>query len=245
VTLLTVHLLRHGEVHNPDQVLYGRLPGFGLSERGRAMAERAAEVIARVPDSPARVGVLVTSPLQRARETAVPLERALGLTARVDPRVIEGSNDFEGHHVDGAFLRRPENLRRLWNPWRPSWGEPHRQIADRMWAALDQAAAEAAAAGRAVLVVSHQLPIWSARRSAEHRRIWGRRECALASLTTFTLDLPDAPTGPGPTSGGDAAAAGPDAAAARPDAGAAGHPSARSARAAVVAVDYSEPAAGL
>jgi len=231
VTLLTVHLLRHGEVHNPDQVLYGRLPGFGLSERGRAMAERAAEVIARVPDSPARVGVLVTSPLQRARETAAPLERALGLTARVDPRVIEGSNDFEGHHVDGAFLRRPENLRRLWNPWRPSWGEPHRQIADRMWAALDQAAAEAAAAGRAVLVVSHQLPIWSARRSAEDRHIWGRRECALASLTTFTLDL--------------AADRGASDTAAGADATAAGDASAGSARAAVVAVDYSEPAAGL
>lgn len=215
MTLVTVHLLRHGEVFNPDRVLYGRLPGFGLSERGAAMARRVAAVIDAVPPSPARVGLLVSSPLQRARETVAPLERALGLTARIDPRVIEGANDFEGHHVDAAFLARPENLRRLWDPRRPSWGEPHEAIATRMWAGIAEAAAAAALAGRAALVVSHQLPVWAARRSAEHRHVWGRRECALASLTTLTLDLPEGGLD-GPT-----------------------------ARDAVVAVDYTEPAAGL
>lgn len=220
--VVTVHLLRHGEVHNPGKVLYGRLPGFGLSERGRAMAERVADVLADVPECPARVGVLVSSPLQRARETVAPLEIALGVRASIDERFIEGANAFEGDHVDAAYLVRPANLRKLTNPVRPSWGEPHAQIADRMWSGLADAAGTAAAAGRAVLVVSHQLPIWAARRSAEHRHIWGSRQCSLASLTTFTLDLSglDDPTAAGALGG-------------------------RAVRTLVRGVDYSEPAAGL
>lgn len=190
MSVVTVHLLRHGEVFNPRQVLYGRLPGFGLSERGRAMAARVADTLAAVPEGPARIGALISSPLQRARETVAPLEAAFGVSASIDERFIEGANVFEGDHVDAAYLLRPARLRRLGNPLRPSWGEPHAEIAERMWAGIADAAAGAAAAGQAVLVVSHQLPIWAARRSAEHRHIWGRRECALASLTTFTLELP-------------------------------------------------------
>jgi broad specificity phosphatase PhoE len=215
-------------VHNPDQVLYGRLPGFGLSDRGRAMAARVAETIAAVPSCPARVGVLVSSPLQRARETVAPLEAALGVHASIDERFIEGANDFEGDHIDAAYLLRPANLRRLTNPVRPSWGEPHAEIADRMWAGIADAAGLAAAAGRAVLVVSHQLPIWAARRSAEHRHIWGARQCALASLTTFTLDLSGAL---------DPAAA--------TDPAAVGALGGRAVRALVRGIDYSRPAAGL
>lgn len=220
--VVTVHLLRHGEVENPGRVLYGRLPGFGLSERGRVMAARVAEVLDEVPECPARIGVLVSSPLQRARETVAPLEVALGLHASIDERFVEGANVFEGDHVDAAYLLRPANLRKLTNPLRPSWGEPHARIADRMWSGIADAAGTAAAAGRAVLVVSHQLPIWAARRSAEGRHVWGARQCSLASLTTFTLDLSRLadPTAAGALGG-------------------------RAVRALVRGVDYSEPAAGL
>ena len=42
----TIHLMRHGEVHNPHAVLYGRLPGYRLSERGLAMAHMVADHLA-------------------------------------------------------------------------------------------------------------------------------------------------------------------------------------------------------
>jgi broad specificity phosphatase PhoE len=46
-----VHLLRHGEVYNPTKILYGRLPGFRLSELGVQMAQAAADSLAG-PDRP-------------------------------------------------------------------------------------------------------------------------------------------------------------------------------------------------
>ena len=62
-----IHLVRHGEVHNPEGILYGRLPHFRLSERGHEMAALAAkELKARG----VKVGALDASPLLRTREAA-------------------------------------------------------------------------------------------------------------------------------------------------------------------------------
>ena len=187
MTTTTVHLLRHGEVHNPTGVLYGRLDGFGLSERGHGMARRLAEHLAD-PDRGHDVVHLVASPLQRARQTAAPIASALGLTVHVDDRVVEAANHFEGmtFGVGDGSLRRPRHWRFLWNPFRPSWGEPYREQVARMLAAV--AAARGAAEGHEAVVVSHQLPIWVTRRALEGRRLWHdprRRECTLASLTSL------------------------------------------------------------
>jgi broad specificity phosphatase PhoE len=177
-----VHLLRHGEVSNPRGVLYGRLPDYHLSEEGRLMAKAAAGFLAGRD-----VTVLRSSPLERALETAAPLAAQFGLDVEID----EPWNHFEGTTFgvgDGA-LRRPANWRHLRNPFRPSWGEPYADIAVRMRAAM--ADAVRAARGREAVLVSHQLPIWVARREAEDRRLWhhpGRRKCALASVTSFTYD---------------------------------------------------------
>jgi broad specificity phosphatase PhoE len=179
-----VHLLRHGEVSNPDGILYGRLPGFHLSEEGRLMAKAAAGFLAGRD-----VAVLVTSPLERAQETAAPLAAQFGLAARVDGRLIEPWSHFEGTRFgvgDGA-LRRPANWWYLRNPFRPSWGEPYPAVATRMRAAM--ATAAAAAPGREAVCVSHQLPIWVTRLAAEGRHLWhhpGHRICALASVTSFS-----------------------------------------------------------
>src|SRR5581483_10780691 len=86
-----VHLLRHGEVHNPRGVLYGRLPDFHLSEDGVLMAKAAARWFAGRD-----VTALFSSPLDRAQETAAPLAETLGLEVRLDERLIEAGNDFEG-----------------------------------------------------------------------------------------------------------------------------------------------------
>ncbi|HVE73852.1 MAG TPA: histidine phosphatase family protein, partial [Mycobacteriales bacterium] len=136
MTRTTVHLLRHGEVHNPGLVLYGRLPGFGLSADGQQMARDAALAL-RDRD----VTVLLASPLQRAQETAGPLAEAFGLEIGTAERLIESENIFEGRTVgvgDGA-LGSPRNWQHLRNPFRPSWGEPYLQIAQRMLAAAEAA----------------------------------------------------------------------------------------------------------
>jgi broad specificity phosphatase PhoE len=179
-----VHLLRHGEVRNPDRVIYGRLPGFHLSEDGRMMAKAAADFLAR-----RGVTALSSSPMERARETAEPMSAQFGLEVTVDDRLIEPWNHFEGltFGVGEGSLRRPEHWRYLWNPFLPSWGEPYRQVVDRMLAAM--AAARDAARGQEAVCVSHQLPIWVTRRYLGGRRLWhnpARRQCALGSVTSVS-----------------------------------------------------------
>jgi broad specificity phosphatase PhoE len=176
-----VHLLRHGKVDNPGDILYGRLPDFHLSADGRAMAVAAADYFAERP-----VVALVASPLDRAQETAAPVAERLGLDIVTDERLIESGNRFEGQHHP---LRKPANWPWLYNPFRPSWGEPYPQVVARMRAAM--IAARQAAAGREAVCVSHQLPIWVTRLSAEHRHLWHNpalRECALGSVTSFTFE---------------------------------------------------------
>jgi broad specificity phosphatase PhoE len=181
-----VHLLRHGEVHNPEKLLYGRLPGYRLSELGERMAVRAAEFFAHRD-----IVRVVSSPLERARQTATPVAEKFGLDAQQDDRLIESENVFEGSAVgvgDGV-LKDPRNWRYLSNPFRPSWGEPYSRVALRMHAATE--VAREAARGHETVLVSHQLPIWVARLSAEHRHLWHdprRRQCSLASVTSFTYE---------------------------------------------------------
>lgn len=183
-----VHLLRHGEVFNPDGILYGRLPDYHLSQRGAAMAQLVADHLAN-----ARIGLVTASSLERAQETAAPIAAAHGLGVHTDDRVIEAGNHFEGKkfgHAEGA-LRHPANWPLLINPFLPSWGEPYPRIAARMLAGITAArrAVHELYGGGEVVIVSHQLPIWTIRRFLQGRRMWHdprRRECALASLTTLT-----------------------------------------------------------
>ncbi|WP_019136242.1 histidine phosphatase family protein [Cellulomonas massiliensis] len=197
-TMTTVHLMRHGEVHNPEGVLYGRLPGYRLSDRGQEMARAVAAHLAGEPSGPGEqaghrhdVVAVVASPLQRAQETAAPIAAAFGLDVRTDPRVIEAGNHFEGKTfgVGDGSLRHPEHWPYLRNPFRPSWGEAYALQVDRMLAAVDDA--RALARGHEAVVVSHQLPVWVTRLALERRRLWHdprRRQCALASLTSLRFE---------------------------------------------------------
>jgi broad specificity phosphatase PhoE len=181
-----VHLLRHGEVHNPEKILYGRLPGFRLSDRGRQQALTVAEAL-----SGHDITHVIASPLQRAQETAAPIAAAHRIDVGTDQRLIEAGNLFEGKRVavgDGA-LRQPQHWPKLRNPFRPSWGEPYVEIAHRMLGAVHRARSQAQ--GHEVLCVSHQLPIWTLRRFLESRPLWHdprRRQCSLASLTSLVFE---------------------------------------------------------
>ncbi len=178
-----LHLVRHGEVANPDGILYGRLPGFALSERGRAMAELASDSLADRP-----VSRLIASPLQRTRESAAPWAERFGLPIETDDRILEPTNVFEGTRMRRA-LRNPLNWRHLVNPRRPSWGEPYVQIRDRMLAAMEAAWRETD--GSEVVLVSHQTPIEMVSRSARGLPLPNdprKRRTSLSSITTFRRD---------------------------------------------------------
>ncbi|HYY81006.1 MAG TPA: histidine phosphatase family protein [Actinomycetes bacterium] len=181
-----VHLVRHGQVENPGRVLYGRLPGFSLSARGRAQAERLATFFAPVP-----LVAVLASPLERAQETAAPVAAGHGLPVRTDLRLIEASNVFEGIAGSLAWyiLRHPGLWWGLRDVRTPSWGERSVDLVERVHAAVASAREEFA--GGQVVLVSHQAPIWVARLAYEGRRLnrWpGQRRCALASVTSLTFD---------------------------------------------------------
>lgn len=188
MTRTVVHVMRHGEVHNPTKVLYGRLPGFHLSDRGRAQAAASADWLAGND-----VVYVVASPLERAQETAAPMGEAHGLPIDTDADLIESWNTFEGERVapgDGA-LRNPRNWPKMRNPRKPSWGEPYDEVAARMTAALHRARVKAA--GHEAVCVSHQLPVEVLRRavtgrSLAHLPLRHSRLCNLASVTSFVFD---------------------------------------------------------
>jgi len=182
----TVHVARHGEVENPQKILYGRQPGWRLSNRGQQMAEALGEW-----SKPLNIGALHVSPLQRAQETAAPIARAHGLEITTDERLIEAANIFEGKSFElgSGVLKHPASWRHLYNPWKPSWGEPYEDQINRMLAAVF--AAHKAANGKDAIVVSHQLPIWILRSAIEGRSLLHdprKRICTLASVTSIHFD---------------------------------------------------------
>ncbi|MEJ4112925.1 histidine phosphatase family protein [Corynebacterium kroppenstedtii] len=181
-----VHLVRHGEVFNPDRILYGRLPGYHLSDRGRAMASTTARAFTGHD-----VTVLKASPLTRAQETAQPFQQVTGLDIVTDDELIEAGNDLEGYRIKGwrSQLWNPTLWHHLKEPMRPSWGEPYQDICDRMWAAVGRAREEAR--GHEAIMVSHQLPIVMIQRDYAGKRLAHNpavRQCSLASVTSLIFD---------------------------------------------------------
>lgn len=182
----SIHFVRHGEVHNPEKILYGLQPGWRLSDRGQQMAQ-----VISIWSKTLNLGAIHASPLQRAQETAAPIISEHNLILTSDKNLIEASNIFEGQKFElgSGVLRHPKSWRYLWNPWRPSWGEPYEQLISRMLKALFTA--RDAANGKDAICVSHQLPIWILRSAIEGRRLIHdprKRQCTLASVTSFNLD---------------------------------------------------------
>ncbi len=177
-----LHLVRHGEVHNPTRVLYGRLPNYRLSDAGHQMARAAAEYVASLGRP---VTALRCSPLERTQESAAPFAERFDLEPVLDERIIEPTNVFEGRQMKRALMD-PRNWWHLRQPSLPSWGEPYESIAARMLEAMDEAWHGAESGD--VVFVSHQAPIW-----ITHLRVAGlplrhdprTRRCDLSSVTSF------------------------------------------------------------
>lgn len=182
-----IHLVRHGKVHNPDGILYGRLPGYRLAASGRAMAAGVAHQLVSIDH--ADIGYLAASPLERAQETAEPLAELTGLPVATDARLTEAANSFQGRAFTPRSVADPAVWPKLRNPIRPSWGEPYLDIAHRMLGAVYAAAQ--AARGREAVLVSHQLPIWTIRAFLAGNRLWhnpNNRQCAVCSVTTLIFE---------------------------------------------------------
>ncbi|MDY5127371.1 histidine phosphatase family protein [Actinotignum sp. SLA_B059] len=185
IDVTVVHLVRHGEVDNPSGELYGRQPGFHLTDLGREMAGSVRDFF-RGHD----VRAVISSPLERAIETATPTAHLFDLEISTDANLVEAGNNFEGINVNRNrwILASPKFWPWYINPFRPSWGEPYTDIAARMTNAVRSGLA-AARGGEAVLV-SHQLPIWTLRSFVEGRSLAHdprRRQCALCSVTSLTF----------------------------------------------------------
>jgi broad specificity phosphatase PhoE len=179
-----IHLVRHGEVDNPNGVLYGRLPNFALSSLGREMAEATASKLCAPGNKITR---LISSPLIRTLQSARPFTLKLGLSVHTEPQIIEPTNIFEGKKVGlPTVLQNPSYFFKLLNPLRPSWGEPYTQIAKRMKKAMRKAWDETKEGE--VVMVSHQLSIWMVHLSAARKPLWHdprSRRCELSSVTSF------------------------------------------------------------
>lgn len=187
-----IHLVRHGEVFNPEGVLYGRLPGYHLSGLGERMAAAAATQLAGHP-----ISAIFASPLQRAQESAKPWSVAFDLPVVTDERLIEPTNRFEGGTFEfgPAVLLKPKVWPWVINPFRPSWGEPYDDVARRMLAAIDDA--WASVDDGEVVMVSHQMPIVMVARSVTGQNLWHdprKRRCNLSSITTLVRRIGAGPT---------------------------------------------------
>lgn len=151
---LRVLLVRHGLTPTTGKVLPGRAPGLHLSDSGRAQAERVAERVA-----PVKPAALYTSPLERARETAEPTERATGLTASVEPALLECDfGDWTGQELTKlARLKQWRTVQSAPSTFRFPGGESFVELQTRMIALMERLRAEHA--GQVVACFSHADPI--------------------------------------------------------------------------------------
>jgi broad specificity phosphatase PhoE len=150
--------IRHAEVLNPEGVVYARLPGFHLSERGRANAAHAASTLSTAP-----IAAVYASPQERAVETAGILAEPHGLAVKADDRLAEWAFWVRWEGLPWSRIReRDPELLELYavDPASDALEETLRAAAMRIleWAAD----AEAANPHGAVLGVSHEAPLTAA-----------------------------------------------------------------------------------
>lgn len=176
-----IHLVRHAEVENPENIWYGRLEGYVLSERGLRQTKVLAEHFADHD-----IGAIYSSPLTRAIQTAEAIALPHGLDVQVDEDILESEAKLQGWPGDRRLFRNPLNARYFLNPLKPSWGEPYASTRARMTRAIYRMA-EDHAGGEAV-AVSHMTPVLVCRLCLEKNRRppWlAKIPCARASVTTL------------------------------------------------------------
>jgi len=151
-----LHLVRHGQVENPQKIVYGRQRGWRLSDRGRAEAEAVARHLGGRP-----IARVYTSPLERAMQTATVIAGTCG--GEVEPRddLLEAllCAPWEGRPWREVKRERSgEWARYLFRPLEVGGvAEDLRALATRMESALRAIAA--AHPDQQVVAVSHGDPL--------------------------------------------------------------------------------------
>lgn len=179
-----VHLVRHAEVQNPDNIWYGRLEGFPLSERGFRQAAAVGEWF-----SSRDLVAVYSSPLQRALQTAEAIAHHHDLEVTEEPDIIESMTRLEGKPGDLRLFRNPLRIFYFLNPFRPTWGEKFSNTRTRMVRAIEKMRANHPEAE--VAAVSHMTPIQIARLAFEKDPTspWRQRVPAgRASVTTLVFE---------------------------------------------------------
>jgi len=151
-------LVRHGQTPTTGKILPGRAAGLHLAESGVAQAHRVAERIAELP----KIDAIYASPLERARETAAPIAKALKQRVKIDRGLLECDfGDWTGAEL-GKLMKLPEwsTVQRAPSTFRFPNGESFTEMQTRMVTALDRI--RAAHPGGTVVCVSHADPIKAA-----------------------------------------------------------------------------------
>lgn len=192
--------IRHGQVENPQKVIYERLPGFHLSEKGQQQVQTTARYLTQL-DHAVHATALYSSPLDRTVETSQILLKELNTTREennliplsltTDPHLIEAGNAFRGqrlgHGKATPFSRH--NLAKYLNIWKPGWGESYAHISQRMCEfTFDRVDAHP---GESFIIISHESPIWTLCQYLETGKASSNvlsRETALASITTLLIE---------------------------------------------------------
>lgn len=153
-----VLLVRHGQTPTTGKILPGRAPGLNLAESGVLQAARAAERIGAIEG----VRAVYASPLERARQTAAPISKTLGLRTQIERGLLECDfGDWTGAELS-ALMKRPEwtTVQRAPSTFRFPNGESFTEMQTRMVSALDRLCARHR--GETIVCVSHADPIKAA-----------------------------------------------------------------------------------
>lgn len=185
-TLTRLYLVRHCDVANPKGVLYGHLPGFGLSEKGRRQAHALGRFFARTP-----VRQIYTSPLERARETARIIASYLpDVTVTVTPELTEArfGRYLQGVRPRDVLWRRPLWLVHMIRPGALPNDETVAEMAARVRAPLLRLLRDHP--GRGGLCISHGDPIQAFWVEADGRSPFAlhRLQCAKGGVLELDYD---------------------------------------------------------
>jgi probable phosphomutase (TIGR03848 family) len=157
-----VLLVRHGQTPTTGKVLPGRAPGLHLADKGREQAEKVAGRIALLQTDKRPIAAVYASPLERTRETAAPIGKALGLRVQRDKGLLEADfGAWTGAELK-VLYKKPEwrTVQRNPSGFRFPDGESFTEMQTRICGAIDRL--RIAHPGQTVVAVSHADPIKAA-----------------------------------------------------------------------------------
>lgn len=141
----TLYFVRHGDVHNPDGIIYGRLPNFNLSEKGRKQIEQTANFF-----KDKKIDEIYSSPLARAKESAVIIQKALALKSiHISDLLLEVRTGYQGEKFATLDNLQSEVYSK---PLEPT-DETIEQLAKRMLAFVNQIVQDYE--GKHIIALSH------------------------------------------------------------------------------------------